>query len=175
MGQEISPVGPMKVQLGHDDYTFHLDGDLTLEEWQADVADKMPEEMVYKEASDRQMAYFRALKLKGAVVCSSHTSKSCKLPVVYGQVWPGVLVRIRGNFHDWKVSVEADQDLDVDDTWLFKPKGSSYSLNSVYYEGFKEEWVFGPYSESKRRFSVSLSYDPLHLIEFIRRVRESAA
>lgn len=172
MGEEISPVGPMKVQLGHEDYTFHLPEDIPLDEWQRRVTDKIPEDMLWKKSSERQMKVFRALRLNGAVVCSSHTSKSCKLPVVYGQVFPGVLVRIRGNFYDWKVSVESEMELDIDHEWLFKPMESH---SACYFEGFKEEWIFGPYAEDKRRFSVEIPYDHLYLIEFVRRLREAAA
>lgn len=106
-------------------------------------------------------------------VIGTHTSKSVTLPVfsIYGL---GLELTLRYNFYDWKVSVEAvDYMAKVPDNW---PKGlfdRSKAHNAVYFEGFKDEWVFGSYDDRRNKvpeklgetFSVEL-YDRYDLFLF---------
>jgi len=168
MSEEISPIGPMRVQLEKDDYTFPLKNVVPWEDWKK-ITETIPEDMCWRKSALRQNGVFDSLKLGNAVACSSHTSKSCKLPVVRGVVAPGVVVIIRGNFYDWKVSVISDHPLPgIDDTYLFEPETHH---RSVYFEGFDNAWCFGSYKNNQQQFSVELEYDPLRLYTFVRELR----
>jgi hypothetical protein len=90
-------------------------------------------------------------------VVSTHTSKSVELPVY--EINPSeddendLIVIIRDNFFDWKVSVSSRQPVEDNFYGLFD---SEESLYGVYCEGFKEEWVFGSYAESHHDFTIEL-------------------
>lgn len=90
-------------------------------------------------------------------VISTHRSKSVLLPV-FELNWNGYRFIMRYNFYDWKVSVRTPvRDLagiDADFMNLFK---LDERINLVYCEGFKEDWVYGPYSEDKRKFTCEIS------------------
>lgn len=98
-----------------------------------------------------------------AFVISEHHSKSCTLPV-YSLEPPGkgIIFTLRDNFYDWKVSVEADREVEIDDVGLFRgspPVAPDYGgnyLHPVYFEGFPKSRIFGCYSENKQEFSVML-------------------
>lgn len=91
------------------------------------------------------------------MVVSEHTSKSVKLPV-FELNWNRFVIRMRNNFYDWKVSVRAPTGVEVTSNFmkLFDP---TQKINSIYCEGFKDEWVFGPYSENTHKFSFSVPND----------------
>lgn len=89
---------------------------------------------------------------KPVLVVSEHTSKSVRLPVYLIEA-QGVRMHMRCNFYDWKVSVAADAAVGDRFFTLFN---RSDQIESVYCEGFKDEWVYGPYVESHSRFTVSL-------------------
>lgn len=170
MVQEISPIGPMKVQLGKSDYTFPLEENMSWEDWKK-VTDRIPENMIWRESSIRQNATIERMPLEDMIVCSSHTSKSCKLPVVKAMVTPGVMVILRGNFYDWKVSVAGDKPLTgMDSDWLFDPDNE---IATCYFEGFQDNWCFGSYSNNQSEFSVELDYNPLALYTFLRELKRA--
>jgi hypothetical protein len=86
-------------------------------------------------------------------VVGTHTSKSVKLPV-YSIKVPGICeIRLRGNFHNWVVSVKLEALLAVDFLGAFNEKDP---VQHVYAEGFVEEWIFPPYSEDHKEFSLTL-------------------
>ena len=171
MTQEINPIGPMKVQIGKDDYTFHLEKDVSWEDWKR-ITESIPEEMYWRKSSLRQNEIIDKLPLQSRVVCSSHTSKSCKLPVVRAMVTPTVLVVIRGNFYDWKVSVVSEKPLHgIDNTFLFDPEAEH---SSVYFEGFHDNWCYGSYKANPAKFSVELIYSALDLYTFIKELQRVA-
>lgn len=151
------------------------------------------DKMVYKGAFDAQLS-FVASQLRFALVPkspegygpdakahyekvrriitvpSTHLSKSILLPTYHiDWSWFGVRARLRDNFHDWKVTVESEQELKVDPRRLFDPERAA---RPVYCEGFDESWVLGPYSRDKRRFTVELS-DSYQVYTFFHLVRLS--
>jgi len=88
-------------------------------------------------------------------VLSTHISKSIKLPV-YEFKSKGIRFIVRYNFHDWKVSIISDRDLEIEPKGLFNPKSSS--VKPCYFEGFPKDLVFPNYNEkeNKDKFSVCL-------------------
>ncbi len=53
-------------------------------------------------------------------------------------------VTMRGNFHDWKISVESQRPVEMDSTELFD---SNMKISSCYCEGFPRGRVFSSYAE----------------------------
>lgn len=105
------------------------------------------------------------------MVVSTHRSKSVILPV-YEITTPGfeeinlttdrrhfaVRLRLRYNFFNWVVSVECKNHGGVRDYFkdLFEREAR---VQSVYAEGFRDEWVFGPYAEDRYKFTLNLSFE----------------
>jgi hypothetical protein len=90
-------------------------------------------------------------------VVSSHTSKSIVLPV-YEIKAHGMTIRMRYNFYNWIVSVEVDESRSWGVTDKFRDLFDREAVVSpIYAEGFKNEWVHGPYAESRRNFTVALN------------------
>ena len=100
-------------------------------------------------------------------VASEHRSKSCRLPVYRARITPGCTVTFRGNFYDWKLSVDNDDPVDIrnpEDLW--DPHGD-YLMDEVYFEGFRNEWIFESYGDGhKEKFSLMLPYVNEHLWAF---------
>ena len=89
-------------------------------------------------------------------VMGTHTSKSIVLPV-YEMTIPrvGMKLIMRNNFYDWKVSVISEEEVDIKPGDLFRDR----EIHKVYCEGFKQEYVFGRYSDNKKQFTVELDDD----------------
>ena len=98
-------------------------------------------------------------------VISTHTSKSIKLPV-YELKFRDFVFILRGNFHDWKISVDVPywcKPIDYADfQGLFNPDNK---ISSCYCEGFPQDKVYGSFNEyvpnatvdyAKRRFTIEL-------------------
>jgi len=148
-----------------------------LQEWFNAQRAETPDEMYYKEASGSQVMFVRDqlsyLVASGLVyeeardicrVISTHTSKSVKLPV-YQLSRPdlGLRLILRGNFHDWKLSVISEKPITADFAGLFhttppvEPDYTGNELAGVYFEGFPRELVFGYYEASdKLRWSAAI-------------------
>ncbi len=132
---------------------------------QAWFNDNQPSDnMFYKGGYDRQCMFVRDNFgrlfhdiLEKIEVISTHTSKSIKLPV-YHIVMNGIEIIMRDNFHDWKLSVISDQILDFPDE-LFS--GPEKQVNAIYCEGFDKSWVFAPYKENQKQFTVEIYNDNL--------------
>lgn len=101
------------------------------------------------------------------MVIGEHISKSVKLPVFFLR-WHDFEFVLRYNFYDWKVSVKADHDVEIDFKNLFdKDKIWAYH----YCEGFPKDRVYGSRHDSPREFTVEISnkYDLYVFFWLIRR------
>jgi hypothetical protein len=142
------------------------------------MANPIKEEMRYKKAAEDQIMFIRdvignLLDIRGEkkqLVISTHTSKSIVLPV-YALILPGTEIIMRGNFHDWKVSISSGQDLEVNPEGLFD---AGKQIAYVYCEGFEKGWVHEPYARNHKRFTVEL-YDKYDLYAFFLQVKNSLA
>lgn len=107
------------------------------------LSNEPDDNLIYKNGVGEQVVYFRdtigqqLLGMPGYVV-STHTSKSCKLPVVeYSH--QRFRLRVRANFFNYafileterKVPYKAEKIASVD---------NDYDKHSVYYEGFPATW-----------------------------------
>ena len=90
-------------------------------------------------------------------VCSTHTSKSILLPVFeikwnIGEI--KLLIRMRDNFYNWKISVECSRILSGID--LDELITTEEDISPIYCEGFKKEWVFPNYQINQRTFTIEI-------------------
>lgn len=99
-----------------------------------------------------------------AVVIGEHRSKSIMLPVVeFHRPDLGLRVIVRGNFHDWKMTVLSDKPLEIDFSGLCytsPPPDPEYTGNPLapcYFEGFPSELVRGYYDENHSEFSLAIT------------------
>lgn len=93
--------------------------------------------------------------VKEISVASSHMSKSILLPVYRIDLHDGTIIFMRGNFHDWKVTVISKEPILLN-TALFDP---TKEISGVYCEGFDELWVLDPYSRNNRSFTLEVTND----------------
>lgn len=101
---------------------------------------------------------------RSVTVIGTHTSKSVLLPVINIVVPNLVSMVLSYNFHCWSISVNAH--MPVPDNF-FDLFDRTVRKNSVYYYGFKDEWVFSPYAANPQTFSLHL-YDDYELYMFCR-------
>ena len=152
--------------------------------WQRTV--ELDDNLIFKKAATNQECFIRDdiaghLLHINAFVVSSHHSKSCKLPVYYMKLRNGIKVILRGNFYDWKMSIEIPQDKPslpryylpkdclswymVDnkdsDTTSETDAGSYKTIPTCYLEGFKNEWAYVGYNPEKpaNRFTIEVPTD----------------
>ena len=92
------------------------------------------------------------------VVISTHTSISVRLPVYQIELPCGMVITMRCNFRDWKVSINSPQDINVDFAGLFNPETK---WHTCHFEGFPGKLVYGAYASNKKQFSVEIdsAYD----------------
>jgi hypothetical protein len=143
-----------------------------LQEWfnEQNVSD----EMCWKLRFVNQIMFVRD-KIGGLVtrerdkvfVISTHTSKSIRLPV-YFMERNGLQIALRDNFHNWKMSVISDRPIMANFDGIFHttppldPDYTGNPLNSVYFEGFPKDLIFGYYWESdKKKWSAEIHSDYL--------------
>ena len=92
-------------------------------------------------------------------VIGTHRSKSIELPVVeYSRPDLGLRLVVRGNFHDYKLSVESERPIEADFTGLFDVDDSDY-LSPTLFEGFPKDRIYGPYAKNHRKFSADIGTD----------------
>lgn len=144
--------------------------DIRLQEWF--MNNKPADDLIWKDGLARQVMFIRDKiigllarsyeEFKGiqeaARVISTHHSKSVNLPVMEIN-WNDWKFILRYNFYNWKVSVRAPfkfKDIEIDFMKLFDP---TEKINSVYCEGFEDSWVYGPYSENKREYTIEIGDD----------------
>ena len=155
--------------------TAILKNPIPLQQW-TDV-NKPAENLIYAKGYGEQIVFIRdritsllaknyeeyETIAKNIKVISTHTSKSVLLPVYQIELPDGTLFIMRYNFHNWKVSVISEKEVNADFMDLFDP---NEKIHSVYCEGFSEKYVFGPYAKNKRSFTVELSSGYNHLFTF---------
>lgn len=97
------------------------------------------------------------------IIMGWHNSKSCSLPVVRFHTESGWYLAMRGNFYNWKVSVQAPIGESVPFIFydMFDPK-DTVAISSVFCEGFPSEWVFGSHAEDSSQFTVDLPGSPMY-------------
>lgn len=145
---------------------------IPLQEW---INKNIPKnELLWKDAALRQCMFVRDRLLYAFIGCfastnisfkdknlswsvvSQHTSKSITLPVYKIEIY-GVTFILRDNFHNWMVSVESNNPVVI-------PKGFEFGdtteqIHSCYCEGFAKEWVYQPYSENNKKFTIEIHSD----------------
>lgn len=90
-----------------------------------------------------------------------HNSKSCKLPVIKFETAAGVKLVVRGNFYNWKASVEAPKNVPFVFYDLFNPEDRT-SILPCYCEGFPMRWVFGSYADDPAQFTAETPGTPMN-------------
>lgn len=110
-----------------------------------------------------------------AWVIAEHCSKSVRLPVYSIEREDiGIRLVLRDNYYNWKLSVISERP--IDDPlfpYLFHttpPVAPDYTgdpLDSVYFEGFPEELVFGYHAANHRRWSAELGQWSLRTVVFL--------
>lgn len=139
-------------------------------------ANHTDDKMLWKKASENQIMFVRdrlswlvvgksSKNANEVYVISEHTSKSIQLPV-YSLTYEekGLHIILRDNFYNWKMSVNCSVPIELDFNGLFHtsppidPDYTGDPLSSVYFEGFKDEWIYGYYDESdKKTWSAQIS------------------
>jgi hypothetical protein len=113
-------------------------------------------------------------KITGFVI-GEHRSKSVRLPVyLLERTDLGLQFVMRGNFHDWKLSVTSERPIESDlFPYLFHttppidPEYTGNELASVYFEGFPEDRIFGYHYDNHRRWSACLNQRNLWTVIFL--------
>jgi hypothetical protein len=147
-----------------------------LQEWF--MANRVDDKMLWKKASEEQIMFVRD-RLPGVLcasreeynaakwlVISTHRSKSIELPVYQIRLANGLVITMRDNFYEWKVSFDSPHPIEIDPMGLFDP---DKSCHRCYFQGFPEELIYGSYNENKGQFSVEIGheyrlYTLLHLV-----------
>jgi len=132
--------------------------------------------MIYKQGFSDQVCFVRdtinqlfynsyeELEANPVLVINTHTSKSIKLPVYKINLKKyNLSMIIRNNFHNWKVSVISEKEINVDFMDLFE---EDEVIHSVYCEGFEKNQVFGCFKDNKKQFTVEI-YDRNRLFTFM--------
>ena len=110
-------------------------------------------EMLWCDAAHSQiesLEYIGDQCINAPLVIGTHTSKSILLPVVEFRVGDVVLT-MRGNFHNYKVSVSSP--VTVDFLNLFSP---TKEIHPAYCEGFPPNRIYGSYVHDPRQFTLEL-------------------
>lgn len=134
------------------------------------------DKMIYKQGFSDQVVFVRdiinqlfynnyeELEANPVLVINTHTSKSIKLPVYKIKLKKyNLSMIIRNNFHNWKISVDSEKEINVDFMELFK---EYETINPIYCEGFKEEQVFHSFKENKKQFTIEI-HDRNRLFTFM--------
>lgn len=89
-------------------------------------------------------------------IVGTHWSKSIEHPVILMR-YKGAEIVFRYNFYDFEITVISDKDIEMPNN-LFDKKNKTF-----YYQGFPEKYqIKTSYAESKKRFSVNISYPNLY-------------
>jgi hypothetical protein len=113
------------------------------------------EDMLWCKAAQAQLFFFATLEeLCGceAEVINTHTTKSISLPVVELTVGD-VKILIRGNFYNYRMSVESPRRVDFDFAGLCTTD-SVAAINAVYCEGFPQDRVYTCYDKDQTKFTL---------------------
>jgi len=150
---------------------------ITIKEWAR--INRPDETMIWKDAFDRQINFVKNLARwfyessseaeKNTTVISTHTSKSIVLPVYQiERADTGLKLILRGNFHDWKLSVISDTPINVDLSGLchttppVDPAYTGNPLAPIYFQGFPRDLIFDYYDNGyKKKWSAEFWDDSL--------------
>lgn len=136
---------------------------------------KPADNMIYKEATEKQIMFIRdeffnffpTEMIKKIEVVSTHTSKSIKLPVYHVVLNDGIELVMRGNFHDWKISVNAPFEIELPEKILSNYTLKGEKINSCYCEGFSDEWIWDSYLNNKKKFTIEIGASLYDLYTFL--------
>jgi hypothetical protein len=95
----------------------------------------------YEQIKDINDVFVLSMLKVPVFVISTHTSKSCKLPVYAMMLKNGIKIIMRCNFHDWVISIMSPIEISINDNLVFGHH-QTYDIPPQYCEGFKNEWVF---------------------------------
>jgi hypothetical protein len=132
----------------------------------------MPEDkMIYKASYEDQVMFVRDT-LRGLLgdsvitmeVISTHTSKSIKLPVYRIMLGNSTEIIMRGNFHNWQISVNSKNSIIFPE--LLTGELSEEKELLCYCEGFEEEWIYDSYKHNNQKFTISIGYNLYLLFTF---------
>ncbi len=104
---------------------------------------------------------FRLMKkdLSSVFVIGEYKSGNTILPV-YQIIRRRMIITMRNNFHNWKVSVDASTPLSCDFSALLDPEEE---IHYIFCDGFPEHLVYGSYAKDQKRFTVNLvGHENLH-------------
>lgn len=142
----------------------------------------IPDGMLYKHAAELQIGTWldlctiigHGLSYKKSWACLSvigtHRSKSITLPVVqYDRSDIGLVLTMRNNFHNIKMSVQSQQPIGYAEelaclchtTPPICPEYTGDPLHTVYFEGFPGDLIFGYYSTDPCKWSAELGSESL--------------
>ncbi len=136
------------------------------------------EEMTYNRVAIDQMCFIRDdvlmtltdnydLSVKYPVrIISTHRSKSIDLPVYLIDLKElyGITLIFRGNFYDWKISIDSEDEIVCDFDGLIS---KSSQIDDIYCEGFKKQWVYDSYDDNKKKFTLELNYNSYSVFVFM--------
>lgn len=76
-----------------------------------------------------------------------------EMPVFGIELSDGTTLRLAYDFHDWVVSVSAEQDVETDFMGLFD---TNRPVRAASWEGGRQACLYGPYATDKRQFSARI-------------------
>lgn len=135
---------------------------------------KPGENMIYKDAANRQIIFvrdevpnfFTKFMLKKIQVISTHTSKSIKLPVYHIVLENGLELIMRGNFHDWKITVSSPFEIPLPQELLSNCCRTPEKISHHYCEGFDRDWILDSYMNNKKEFTIEIGASLYDLYTF---------
>lgn len=124
------------------------------------------DKMIWKEAASTQVVFFRDIffemfpdQVEVVEVISTHRSKSIDLPVYHVKLKNGIDLIFRDNFHGIRISVESPFDIHLHSeitAQLLFGNSIEEQVHECYCEGFKREWIYGPYKLDKKKFTAEI-------------------
>lgn len=138
--------------------------------------ENMPaKDMTYKNSAEEQIMFLRDktqifftnFMLKTVQVVSTHVSKSITLPVYHIVLKDGLELILRGNFHDWKISVNSPFEIEIPNEILTNYTLSGEKMHPCYCEGFDESWIWDSYMNNKQKFTIEINSSLYELYTFL--------
>lgn len=137
------------------------------------MENKPKDDLNYKTAAENQILFVRD-KIREIMdedvykieVVGIHFSKSVKLPVYHIIMNNGMEFIMRGNFHNWIISIISPMPLEFPDMMLGRLSEEPTKIPHCYCEGFQEDWIFDPYVKNKRKFTLEIGYSLYELYTF---------
>ena len=139
---------------------------------------EIDDKMIWKQDAISNMCFVRDtlccyLLRVPVFVVSTHRSKSIKLPVYYFEMRNGIRAIMRGDFHDWVISLMTPFPVTLED-FCHGSGGKPYvgDIHPCYAEGFKPSWIYPYVKENARRttFYVDGNYKLYTLFYLLDRI-----